>query len=351
MKQRPGTQSGGDKKQDARNWAGETRRGNAMVTLVRILCLIGIAAWPGLPAAQEFPSRTVRFVVPFPAGGPSDIMSRILTEKMAALLGQPVVIENRGGAGGLTGIAAVARAEPDGYTVGMAPSSNLAMNVTLREHMPFNPLRDLALITQITTVPELLVVNDRLAVRTVDELIALARAQPGKLTFGSTGPGGAPHLAMELLKLTAGIDLVHVPYAGAAPAVNDLLGGHVQLMFADMPVLLPSLQSGKLHALAVGSRTRAANLPDVPTMAELGMPQVEANNWYGLVAPVATPPAAVAKLHAAAVEALHTPEVRDKLAEQGAIAVGNSSAEFRAYVKSEIERWGKVIAATGLKIR
>jgi tripartite-type tricarboxylate transporter receptor subunit TctC len=322
-----------------------------MFTLVRILCLIGIAAWPNLLTAQEFPSRSIKFVVPFPAGGPSDIMSRILTEKMAAVLGQNIVIENRGGAGGLTGIAAVAKAEPDGYTVGIAPSSSLAMNVTLREDMPFHPLKDLALITQVTSVPEVLVVNDTLPVKTVSELIAMAKAQPGKLTFASTGPGGTPHLAMELLKFTAQIDLVHVPYTGAAPAVNDLLGGHVQLMFADVPVLLTAVQSGKLRALGIGSRRRAASLPDVPTMAELGLPQVEADNWYGLVAPVATPAAVLDKLHAAAVEALHTAEVRDRLAAQGAIAVGNPSAEFRAYVTSEIERWGKVIAATGLKIK
>jgi len=269
---------------------------------------------------------------------------------MAAVLGETVVIENRGGAGGLTGIAAVAKAEPDGYTVGLAPSSTLAMSVSLRTHMPFHPLRDLALITQVTSVPEALVVNDAVPVATVADLVALAKAQPGKLTFGSTGPGSMPHLAMELLKNTARIDLVHAPYSGAAPAVNDLLGGHVQLMFADLPVLLGSLRSGKLRALAVGSRTRAASLPEVATMAELGMPQVEADNWYGLVAPVATPPAVLARLHAAAVEALHADAVKDRLAAQGAVAVGNSSSEFQAYVKSEIERWGTVIAAIGLKI-
>lgn len=322
-----------------------------MFTLGRILCLIGIAAWPSLLTAQEFPRRTVKFVVPFPAGGPSDIMSRILTEKMAAVLGAPIVIENRGGAGGLTGIASVARAEPDGYTVGMAAGSALAISVNLRENMPFHPLKDLALVSQIASVPEVLVVNDRLAVRTVDELVAMAKAQPGKLTFASTGTGGMPHLAMELLKITMQIDLVHAPYTGAAPAVNDLLGGHVQLMFADVPVLLAGVQSGKLRALGIGSRRRAASLPEVPTMAELGMPQVEADNWYGLVAPIATPPAVLAKLHAAAVEALHSAEVRDRLAAQGAVAVGNPSSEFRAYVESETERWGKVIAATGLKIK
>jgi tripartite-type tricarboxylate transporter receptor subunit TctC len=181
--------------------------------------------------------------------------------------------------------------------------------------------------------------------------VALAKAQPGKLVFASTGLGGMPHLAAELLKITAGIDMVHLPYTGAAPAVNDLLGGHVQLMFADVPVLLGAVQSGKLRALAIGSRTRSPNVPDVPTTAELGMPDVEADNWYGLVVPAATPEAIAAKLHAAAVEALHSAEVKDKLAAQGAIAVGNSSEEFAAYVKSETERWGKVISAAGIKIK
>ncbi|MBO0763897.1 MAG: tripartite tricarboxylate transporter substrate binding protein, partial [Hyphomicrobiaceae bacterium] len=170
-----------------------------MLTLVRILGLVGTVLWPGVLAAEEFPSHPIKFVVPFPAGGPSDTMSRILAEKMAALIGQAIVIENRSGAGGLTGIASVAKAEPDGYTVGIAPASGLAMNVNLRESMPFHPLKDLALITQITSVPELLVVNDKVAANTVDELIALAKAQPGKLVFASTGHGGMPHLAIELL--------------------------------------------------------------------------------------------------------------------------------------------------------
>jgi tripartite-type tricarboxylate transporter receptor subunit TctC len=322
-----------------------------MCTLVRALCLIGVLAWPSTLVAQEFPNRTVKFIVPFPAGGPADTISRILTEKMATILGQTIVIETRSGAGGLTGIASVAKAEPDGYTIAIAPSSGLAMNVNLRENMPFHPLKDLALITQVVSVPEILVVNENVPVKSVAELVAAAKAQPGKLVFASTGLGGMPHLAMELLKLTAQIDLVHVPYTGAAPAVNDLLGGHVQLMFADVPVLLGSVQSGKLRALAVGSRKRVPNLPSVPTMAELGMPQVEADNWYGLVAPIATPPAVVAKLHSAAVQALHSAEVKDKLAAHGAIAVGNSSDEFSGYVKSEIDRWGKVIAATGIKIK
>jgi tripartite-type tricarboxylate transporter receptor subunit TctC len=313
-----------------------------MSILMRVLCFVGVLAWSSALAAEEFPNRSIKFVVPFPAGGPSDFISRVLTEKMASLLGQSIVIENHAGAGGLNGIASVAKSSPDGYTIAIAPSSNLAMMVNLRESMPFQPLKDLALITQIVSVPEIIVVNENVPAKTLAEFIALAKAQPGKLVFASTGIGGMPHMAMELLELTAGIQLVHVPYSGAAPAVNDLLGSHVQTMFADVPVLLGNIKAGKLRALAIGSRT---------TTGELGMPQVEADNWYGLVAPIDTPAPIVAKLHSAAAEALHSPEVKDKLASQGAIAVGNSSADFATYVRSEIERWGKVIAATGIKIK
>jgi tripartite-type tricarboxylate transporter receptor subunit TctC len=216
--------------------------------------------------------------------------------------------------------------------------------------MPFHPIKDLALLTQIVSVPEILVVNESVPVKTLAEFVALAKAQPGKIAFASTGLGGIPHLAMELLKLTADIQLVHVPYTGAAPAVNDLLGNHVQTMFADAPILLGHIQGGKLRALAIGSRSRIANLPNLATTGELGMPRVLADNWYGLVAPADTPAPILAKLQSAASEALNSPDVKEKLGSQGAIAVGNSAAEFQAYVKSEIERWGKVIAATGIKI-
>ena len=322
-----------------------------MSVFVRILCVAVALSWAGAAAAQDFPNRPIKFIVPFPAGGPADTISRILTDKMSALLGQPIVVETRAGAGGLIGIASVAKSAPDGYTIAIAPSSQLAMNVNLRDDMPFHPLKDLALITQIVSVPEILVVNESVPAKTLAELVALAKAEPGKLVFASTGHGGMPHMAMELLKLTAGIQLVHTPYTGAAPAVNDLLGGHVQMMFADVPVLLGNIQAGKLRALAIGSRTRIANLPNVATTAELGMPQVEADNWYGLVAPAATPQPVLAKLQSAAAEALRSAEVKDKLAAQSVIAVGNSSAEFLAYVKSEIERWGKVITASGIKAK
>jgi tripartite-type tricarboxylate transporter receptor subunit TctC len=322
-----------------------------MSPLIRALCLIGFVAWSGPLAAQEFPSRPIKFIVPFPAGGPADTISRIVTEKMSSILGQPIVIEARAGAGGMIGIASVAKSDPNGYTIAIAPSSQLAMNVNLRDDMPFHPLKDLALITQIVSVPEILVVGENVPAKTLAELVALAKAEPGKLVFASTGHGGMPHMAMELFRLTAGIQLIHTPYTGAAPAVNDLLGGHVQMMFADVPVLLGNIQAGKLRALAIGSRTRIANLPDVATAAELGMPQVEADNWYGLVAPAATPQPVLAKLQSAAAEALRSAEVKDKLAAQSVIAVGNSSAEFSTYVKSEIDRWGKVIAAAGIKLK
>jgi tripartite-type tricarboxylate transporter receptor subunit TctC len=206
-----------------------------MFPLMRAACLMSLLLWSGASLGQEFPSRPIRFIVPFPAGGPSDVISRVLVEKMSGLLGQTVVIENRAGAAGLNGIAAVAKSEPNGYTIAIAPSSSLAINVSLRDDMPFAPLKDLALITQIVSVPEILVVNESVPAHTLPELVALARSQPGKLTFASTGLGGMPHMAMELLKLAAGLDIVHVPYTGAAPAVNDLLGDHVQMMFADVP--------------------------------------------------------------------------------------------------------------------
>jgi tripartite-type tricarboxylate transporter receptor subunit TctC len=322
-----------------------------MPRLLRLLCLLAVLA-PTVPAsAQQFPNRTIKLVVPFPAGGPADTFGRVLADKMGALLGQTVVIENRAGAGGLTGTASVAKADPDGYTIGIAASSALAMSVNLRDNTPFQPLKDFRLLTQVVSVPEILVVGESVPAKTLSELIALAKAQPGKLVFASTGLGGMPHLATELLKITAGLELVHVPYTGAAPAVNDLLGGHTQMMFADVPVLLGAVQSGKLRALAIGSRMRSPALPEVPTTAELGMPQVEADNWYGLVVAAAPPSAVADRLYQTAVEALRSPEVKEKYLAVGATAVGNSSEEFTAYVKSETERWGRVIATAGIKIK
>ena len=323
----------------------------SLLSTLRNGCLAAAVAIPGTVSAQTYPSKPIRLVVPFPAGGPADTIGRVFAEKFTTLIGQPVVIENRAGAGGVTGVAAVAKSDADGHTIGIATSGTLAINVVLQEKMPYDPLKDLYLVTQAASVPELLVVGAQVPAKSLAELIALAKAQPGKLNFASTGLGSMPHLAGELLKFTAQIDIVHVPYAGAAPAVNDMLGGHVQMLFADVPVLLGSVQAGKLRALAVGSKGRVPVLPDVPTTAEAGMPQIEADNWYGLIAPAGLPPAVATRLHNVMVEALKTPDVTDKLSKQGVIVVASTSAVFTEYVKGEIERWGKVVKAAGIKLK
>lgn len=303
----------------------------------------------GPAAAQDFPARSIKLIVPFPAGGPADIIGRMVAEKMSESLRQPVVIENRGGAGGATGTLAVARAEPDGYTIGISTAGALAISPSMQEQLGYDPEKDLEPLTLAARVPELLVVAKNLPAATLAELIALAKAKPGSLNFASSGPGSMPHLAGELLRLNAGIDIVHTPYRGAAPAVNDIVGGHIQMMFMDIAVLLPHVRSGAIRALAIGSRERAAALPDLPTTAELGLPAVEADNWYAMIAPRGIPAPVLAKIVGAMREALQSSDVKAKLADQGAIAVGNAPEEFAAYLKSEIAKWGSVVRQAGVR--
>jgi tripartite-type tricarboxylate transporter receptor subunit TctC len=311
-----------------------------------LIALVAVA-----PAyAQDYPSRPIRLVVPFPPGGPNDIIGRVFGQKMQELLGQPVIIDNRPGAGGALGTDNVAKSEPDGYTIAIASAGALAISTALQEKILYDPLKDLAPVTLVAKVPELLVASTTLPVSNVKELIALAKAKPGAINYGSSGPGSMPHLAGALFGTSAGIDIVHVPYRGAAPAINDLIGHQVQIIFLDLPVLLPHIQSGAVKALAVGGRLRVQPLPDLPTLNELGYPQIEADNWYGMVAPARTPPAVVAKLNAAAVAAMKAPEVQDKLAPQGAILVGNTPEEFSAYIASEIQKWTKVVQTAGIKV-
>ena len=316
-----------------------------------ILAVGALVAMPNAGSAESFPSKPIKLIVPFPAGGPADTIARLVAEKMASSLAQPVVIDNRGGAGGAVGTAAVARAEPDGYTIGISTAGALAISPSLQDTLAYDPIKDLTPITLAARVPELLVTAKDLPAANLSELIALAKAKPGTLNFASSGPGSMPHLAGEMLKRHAGIDIAHVPYRGAAPAVNDLIGGHVQMMFMDVAVLLPHVQSGSAKAMAVGSKERISVLPDLPTTAELGFPKVEADNWYGIVAPAGIPADVAMTLHKAIVAALHAPDVSAKLAEQGAIAVGNSPAQFAAYLKSEIEKWADVIRTAGLKTK
>jgi tripartite-type tricarboxylate transporter receptor subunit TctC len=304
---------------------------------------------PAVALAQTWPEKSIRLVVPFPAGGPTDIIARVVGQAMTDALGQPVVIDNRGGAGGVTGTDQVAKAAPDGYTIALTSAGALSISPSL-QRMPYNSTRDLIPVTLVAKVPELLVVPASSSAKTLDEFLAAAKAKPGSFNYASTGPGGMPHLAAELLKATAKVDMVHVPYSGAAPAVTDMLGARVEMMFADIPVLLPHVQAGKLRALAVGSAERVSMLPDVPTTKEKGLPAVEAENWYGIVAPAGTPKAVIDKIHATITAALRTPEVKQKLEPIGAILIGNTPEQFTAYIQSEEKKWAEVVRVSGAKL-
>jgi tripartite-type tricarboxylate transporter receptor subunit TctC len=313
----------------------------AVVTGLSVLLL------PAAVAAQDFPNRSIRLIVPFPPGGPNDILARVVGQRMSELLKQPIVIDNRGGQAGVLGTDAVAKASPDGYTIGIVSASALAINPSL-EKVAYDVARDFAPVTLVATVPEMLVVTSNVPAKNMAELVALAKAQPGKLNFASAGIGGLPHLAGELLKLTAKIDIVHVPYRGAAPAINDLLGQQVQMAFLDLPVLLPHIQAGTLRPIALGARQRAPTAPDVPTTAEVGMPDVLSENWYGMVAPAKTPANIIATINRAANEAMADPSVKEKLAEQGLTTAGGTPGHFRSYIEAETRKWAKVIKDAGL---
>ena len=299
-------------------------------------------------AAQEFPARPIKLIVPFPAGGPNDIIARIVGQRMSELTKQPVIIDNRGGQGGALGTDVVAKANPDGYTIGIVNCGALAINQSM-EKVAYETLRDLAPVTLVVTVPEMLVVASNVPAKNMSELVALAKAQPGKLNFASTGPGSLPHLAGELLKLTAGIDTVHVPYRGAAPAITDLLGQQVQMTFLDLPAILPHIKSGALKPIALGTKVRAPTAPDVPTTVEVGMPELMIENWYGMIAPAGTPPVIIAALNKITVSALADAGVKEKLAEQGLTTVGDSPEQFRAFIASETAKWAKVIKDAGIQ--
>jgi tripartite-type tricarboxylate transporter receptor subunit TctC len=297
--------------------------------------------------AEDFPARQIRLIVPFPAGGPNDIIARLIGQRMSEITRQPVIIDNRGGQGGVLGTDVLAKSKPDGYTIAISSAGALAISPTM-EKVAYDPLKDLQAVTLVAKVPEMLVVASDVPAGDMKELVALAKANPGKLNFASSGPGSLPHLAGELLKLSAGIDIVHVPYRGAAPAVNDLLGHQVQMVFLDLPIILPHIRAGSLRAIAIGAPQRAPTAMDVPTTAEVGMADVQAENWYGMVAPAGTPAAIVQKLNDVAIQAMRDPEVKEKLAAQGAILIGDDPAHFRNFMASEVARWAKVIKDAGI---
>jgi len=297
----------------------------------------------------DFPSRPIHIVVAFPAGGPTDFVGRVVAEKMTAALGQSVIIDNKPGANGTLGGEFVARSDPDGYTLFLTTAGAVTVSPHIMLDIHYDPLRDFAPVALVTKVTEVLVVTPSFGIKTVTELVALAKAKPGTISFASTGIGSPPHLAQELLDASAGVQFLHVPYRGAAPALTDLLGGQVQVLAADVPVLIAQIQAGNLVPIGAAADQRDAILPNVPTLAEQGFPNTDASNWYGLLAPAKTPAAVIAKLNDAVNAALNDPPSRDKLVRAGATPVGGTPESFGAFMKAEYEKWGRVVHDRGIK--
>jgi len=318
-----------------------------LATCASLAALLLVAFGAG---AAEYPNRPVSLLVAFTPGGPSDVLARILGQRMYELLGQPFVIENRPGAGGNIAAEAVANAAPDGYTLLMGNNSILATNASLYRKLNYDPEKDFSPISLIGTQANILVVNPALPVNSMAELIALAKAKPGQLNFASSGHGAAAHLAGELFKTAAKVDIVHVAYKGAAPALQDVVAGHVQMMFATAASVVGLIHDGKVRPLAVTTPTRTAILPDIPTVAELGIPGFDATTWHGLVAPAGTAKEVIDTLNFAAVTALKDPQVRKSLMDLGVDIVGDTPKEFDAYIKAEIPKWTAVVKASGARL-
>lgn len=302
-------------------------------------------------AAATFPDHPVRIVVPFPAGGSNDVVARFLGMKLYEVWGQQVIIDNRPGAGGNIGAEMVARSAPDGYTLLLTAPGPLAVNQSLYPHLPFDPVADFAPVALVASVQIVLAVNPQVKATNVRELIALAKASPGKINFGSSGYGSTNHLAGELFKKLAGIDIVHVPYRGAAPAMNDLVAGQIPVMFDNMPAIQPQALAGAIRPLAVAGASRSPLFPELPTMVEAGVPGFEASSWFGLVAPAKTPPDVMKILTDAVMKVLHDPELAKKLADVGAEPGSLSGSEFGAYLHAEADKWGKVVKDANVVIQ
>jgi tripartite-type tricarboxylate transporter receptor subunit TctC len=313
-----------------------------------LLALAGLFA-AAAPAQESYPSKPVRIVVPYPAGGVADLLPRTVGQKLSEKWKQPVIVENKPGASGNIGMAEGARAEPDGHTLVLAPTGNLTVNQFLFKDLPFDVSKDFAPVTVLATSPNVLVVHPSVPAKTFRELLAYAKANPGKLNFSSPGTGSGAHLAGELLNVEAGIQAVHVPYKGMAPAVSDLVGGQVQMMFAGISTALPHIRAGKLVALAIASPRRSPQLPDVPTVAESGIPGFDVTSWYGIVVRAGTPPDVVKKLHADMSEALAAADVKDKLGALGLDPLGNSPEEFQRMIASESRKWSEIVRKANIK--
>ena len=300
-------------------------------------------------AAQNYPAKAIRMIVPFPPGGPNDILGRVVAQKLAEQLGQQVVVDNRGGAGGIIGAELAARAVPDGYTLLFGGTAPLAITPGMHKNLPYDPTRDFAAVSLVGTAPSMLIAHPAVPVKTIKDLIDLAKAKPGQLNFASAGIGTPPHLAGELFKSMAGVDMVHVPYKGGGPALTDLLAGQVGLYFSGISSALPFVRDGRLRGIAVTSAKRTAVVPDMPTIAESGLPGFEVGNWYAILAPAATPQVIVTRLNTEINKVLAVAEVRKRFLDLAADPTGSTPGELAAYIRSEIVKWAKVIKLAGIK--
>ena len=305
--------------------------------------------WSSLAWAQ-YPTKPIHLIVPFPPGGGNDTVARAIAQQISPELGQPVVIDNRPGAGGSVGAELAAKAPADGYTLFLAGVGSHVVNPNLHAKLPYDPVKDFAPVTLIASAPSVLVVNPSVPARNIAEFTAYARANPGKLNYASNGNGSAAQLAAAMYESMAGVKMVHVPYKGIAPALTDLLGGEVQLLFGTVVALVPHIQSGRLRALAVTGKKRSALIPDVPTLRESGLPEYEAGSWYGIEAPAGTPRPIIDQLNALIVKALRQPDVAKRLAAEGAEVIGSTPEEFGAHIRSELARVEKVVRAAGIRI-
>ena len=303
------------------------------------------AAW----SSTAFPTKPVRIIVPLAPGGSADAMCRLIGTGLAKVLGQPVIVENRAGAGGLSGLAEVTKAKPDGYTLGYSLAGALTVAPHIAKNMPFDAMKDLAPLTQVVAVPEILVVHPSVGVKSLAELVARAKAQPGRINFGSAGNATVPHLGGELLKREAGIDMVHVPYKGSGPALNDLLAGQIQVMVSDITLVRPHIAAGRLIALAVAGPARVSELPQVPTAAQAGLPGFVISNWHGMVAPAGTPAAVLAQLRDAIAQAVRLPEVTARIDAEGAEAVVSTPADFAGFLRQESARSASLVKTLGIR--
>ncbi len=319
-------------------------------TTLRTLAALALVACAPLAQAQNYPTKPVRIVVPYPAGGTTDIIARIAAAQLAERLKQPFVVENRAGASGAIGSVAVSQAAPDGYTLVMGTASSHGINSALQKNLPYDAVKDFAPVTVVASTPNIVVVHPSVPAKTLGELLALAKAKPGALNFGSTSPGGSPHMSAELLKMMAGVDMTHVPYKGAAPMLTDLIGGQIQVGFDNLPSTIGFVRSGKVRALAVTTPQRWPGASDIPTVAESGVPGYEVSGWFGLLAPAGTPKAVLDTLQSAVAQAVQQPEVAKQLRDLGAEPVANKPEAFARDIAADVDKWRKVVQATGVKL-